>query len=133
MSEPLTAIAGGVTAGSAGVTFAALFPEATPAVMVCALAGAALYVLTAEDHRLWKQIILAMISFIGGVYSAGMASEVIAALINSALNHLTPPVTVSVSPAIGALVASTISVAILLRVLSRSKTASPPKLEEDGK
>ncbi|MCG2969094.1 hypothetical protein KZ292_28045, partial [Escherichia coli] len=40
MSEPLTA---GVAAGSAGVTFAALFPEATPAVMICALAGAALY------------------------------------------------------------------------------------------
>lgn len=43
MSEPLTA---GVAAGSAGVTFAALFPEATPAVMICALAGAALYVLS---------------------------------------------------------------------------------------
>lgn len=54
MSEPLTA---GVAAGSAGVTFAALFPEATPAVMICALAGAALYVLSSGQHRFWKQVI----------------------------------------------------------------------------
>lgn len=63
MSEPLTA---GVAAGSAGVTFAALFPEATPAVMICALAGAALYVLSSGQHRFWKQVIFALISFVGG-------------------------------------------------------------------
>ena len=70
MSEPLTA---GVAAGSAGVTFAALFPEATPAVMICALAGAALYVLSSGQHRFWKQVIFALISFVGGVYCAETA------------------------------------------------------------
>ena len=132
MSEPLTtAIAGGVAAGSAGVTFASLFPEATPAVMICALAGAALYVLHAEDHKLWKQVIFALISFVGGVYCSGMASEIIAAIINAGLSHLSPPVQIKVTPAIGALAASTISVTILLRVLSRSRSGSLPGLKEE--
>jgi hypothetical protein len=108
-----------------------MFPEATPAVMLCALAGAAMYVLTAEEHRIWKQIIFALISFIGGVFFAGTASEILAGLLNAALGVLTPPVHVKVSPAIGALVASTISVVVLLRILSKSKTASP-KLEGGG-
>lgn len=132
MSEPLSAaIAGGVAAGSAGVTFASLFPEATPAVMICALAGAALYVLSSQDHKLWKQLIFALISFIGGVYCAGTASEIIAALINAGLSHLSPPVQIKVTPAIGALAASTISVTILLRVLSRSRSGSLPGLKEE--
>ena len=132
MSEPLsTAVAGGVAAGSAGITFASLFPEATPAVMICALAGAALYVLSSQDHKLWKQLIFALISFIGGVYCAGTASEIIAALINAGLSHLSPPVQIKVTPAIGALAASTISVTILLRVLSRSRSGSLPGLKEE--
>lgn len=132
MSEPLsTAVAGGVAAGSAGITFASLFPEATPAVMICALAGAALYILSSQDHKLWKQLIFALISFIGGVYCAGTASEIIAALINAGLSHLSPPVQIKVTPAIGALAASTISVTILLRVLSRSRSGSLPGLKEE--
>ncbi|ENG6258250.1 hypothetical protein ABU550_003190, partial [Yersinia enterocolitica] len=47
MYEPLT-LSAGVTAASAGVTFAAMFPEATPAVVVCSLAGTALYVLSSR-------------------------------------------------------------------------------------
>ncbi|MGT3269667.1 putative holin, partial [Yersinia enterocolitica] len=46
-------------------------------------------------------------------------SEIIAALINAGLNHLSPPVTIRVTPAIGALVASTICVSVLLRVMSK--------------
>ena len=132
MSDPLSpAIAGGVAAGTTGVTLASAFPEATPAVMLCALAGAAMYILTAEEHRIWKQIIFALISFIGGVFFAGTASEIIAGLLNAVLSFLTPPVHVQVSPAIGALVSSTISVVVLLRILAKSKTASP-KLEGGG-
>ncbi|EAY0927146.1 hypothetical protein E1A40_08875 [Salmonella enterica subsp. enterica serovar Aba] len=118
MSEPLTAA--GVAAGSAGMTFAALFPEATPAVMICALAGAALYVLSSGRHRLWKQIIFALISFIGGVYCAETASAIITGILNAVLSHLNPPVTVKVSPAVGALVASVICVTALLRIMSRA-------------
>ncbi|HDL7647889.1 putative holin [Yersinia enterocolitica] len=118
MYEPLT-LPVGVTTASAGVTFAAMFPEATPAVVVCSLAGAALYVLSSRPHRLWRQVLFALISFIGGIYCADTASEIIAALINAGLNHLSPPVTIRVTPAIGALVASTICVSVLLRVMSK--------------
>ncbi|HFO0272941.1 TPA: putative holin [Enterobacter asburiae] len=126
-AEPITAtVTAGVAAGTTGITFATLFPEATPAVMVCSLAGAALYILSSEDHKIWKQILFALISFIGGIYCAGTSSEIIAALINAGLNQLSPPVTIKVSPAIGALAASTVSVTILLRILARSKTGNLP-------
>ncbi|HDT2083442.1 TPA: hypothetical protein RCG81_004695 [Enterobacter roggenkampii] len=126
-AEPITAtVTAGVAAGTTGITFATLFPEATPAVMVCSLAGAALYILSSEDHKIWKQILFALISFIGGIYCAGTASEIIAALINAGLNQLSPPVTIKVSPAIGALAASTVSVTILLRILAGSKTGNLP-------
>ncbi|KTH22655.1 putative holin [Enterobacter cloacae] len=126
-AEPITAtVTAGVAAGTTGITFATLFPEATPAVMVCSLAGAALYILSSEDHKIWKQIFFALISFIGGIYCAGTASEIIAALINAGLNQLSPPVTIKVSPAIGALAASTVSVTFLLRILARSKTGNLP-------
>ncbi|MFQ6242858.1 putative holin [Yersinia enterocolitica] len=118
MYEPLT-LSAGVTAASVGVTFASLFPEATPAVVICSLAGAALYVLSSRPHRLWRQVLFALISFIGGIYCADTASEIIAALINVGLNQLSTPVTIRVTPAIGALVASTVCVSVLLRVMSR--------------
>ena len=129
-AEPISAtVTAGVAAGTTGITFATLFPEATPAVMVCSLAGAALYILSSEDHKIWKQIIFALISFIGGIYCAGTASEIIAALINAGLNQLSPPVSIKVSPAIGSLAASTVSVTVLLRVLKRSRTGNLPGLK----
>ncbi|MHA3403516.1 putative holin [Yersinia enterocolitica] len=118
MFEPLT-LSAGVTAASVGVTFASLFPEATPAVVICSLAGAALYVLSSRPHRLWRQVLFALISFIGGIYCADTASEIIAVLINVGLNQLSTPVTIRVTPAIGALVASTVCVSVLLRVMSK--------------
>ncbi|EPE4192025.1 putative holin [Yersinia enterocolitica] len=130
MYEPLT-LPVGVTTASAGVTFAAMFPEATPAVVVCSLAGAALYVLSSRSHRLWRQVLFALISFIGGIYCADTASEIIAALINAGLNQLSPPVTIRVTPAIGALVASTICVSVLLRVMSKYHINSDSNEKEE--
>ncbi|MBW5826242.1 hypothetical protein H0I68_14430 [Yersinia kristensenii] len=130
MYEPLT-LPVGVTTASAGVTFAAMFPEATPAVVVCSLAGAALYVLSSRSHRLWRQVLFALISFIGGIYCADPASEIIAALINAGLNHLSPPVTIRVTPAIGALVASTVCVSVLLRVMSKYHINSDSNEKEE--
>ncbi|PPX99617.1 putative holin [Cronobacter sakazakii] len=121
MTEPVTVSAGFAT-GTVGITIATFFPEATPAVMLCSLGGAALYVLSADEHEPWKQIIFAIISFIGGMYCAGTAADIITPLINAALHKLTPPVAITVSRPIGALVASTISVAVLLRVLARYRT-----------
>lgn len=96
--------------------------------MICALAGAALYVVTSEPHKIRKQLTLAVVSFIAGVYCAGVAADIITAVINAALSHLSPPVQVKVTPPIGALVAATISVTVLLRLMRKSRTASPPGL-----
>lgn len=62
MYDPLT-VTGGFAAASTGVTLAALFPEATPAVVMCSLAGTALYVLSSRPHRLWRQVLFALVSF----------------------------------------------------------------------
>ncbi|OQM39125.1 putative holin [Citrobacter braakii] len=118
MYDPLT-VTGGFTAASTGVTLAALFPEATPAVVMCSLAGTALYVLSSRPHRLWRQVLFALVSFIGGIHSAGTASEIIAAVINAGLGKIAPGASVQVTPGIGALVASTVCVSILLRVMSK--------------
>lgn len=128
MSDPITTAAG-VTAGSVGITFASMFPEATPAVMLCALAGASMYVLTSEPHPLWKQILFALISFMGGVFFSEPMAKIMAGVINTALGLLRPPVSIEVSPNVGALVAASISITILLRILSRSKKAKLPGLE----
>lgn len=122
MSEPLTATAS-VAAGSTGVALATWFPEATPAVSLCALAGTLLYVITTPRFHFWKQMLFAAISFIGGVYGADTAAEILAAFINGALSHISSSVTVNVSPAVGALVASTVSVAALLKVLARYRNS----------
>lgn len=85
--------------------------------------------LTSEPHQIWKQAIFAIISFLGGVSFAVPMATIMAGVINSALSLLTPPVTIEVSPNIGALVAASISVAILLRILSKSKNGSLPGLD----
>ncbi|KNC89855.1 putative holin [Trabulsiella odontotermitis] len=126
-------IAGAIAASSTGVTLATYFPEATPQVMICSLAGAALYVLSSKDHERWKQAVFAMISFIGGVYCSETAADIIAAVINAGLSHVDPSARIRVSPAIGALAASTVSVTVLLRVLHRSKTGSLPGLDSNSK
>ncbi|MEH0017423.1 putative holin, partial [Citrobacter portucalensis] len=83
MSEPIT-IASGVTSATVGITFATMFPEATPGVMLCALAGAAMYVLTSEPHQLWKQMLFAVISFMGGVFFSVPMAKILAGVINTA-------------------------------------------------
>ncbi|WP_164989374.1 putative holin [Enterobacter cloacae] len=105
-AEPITAtVTAGVAAGTTGITFATIFPEATAAVMVCSPAGAALYILRSEDHKIWEQIRFTPFSLIGGISRAATASEIIAALMIASLNQLSLPVTIKVSPAIGALAA----------------------------
>ncbi|MBA8561933.1 hypothetical protein HVV49_14245 [Citrobacter freundii] len=66
MAEPII-IASGVTSATVGITFATMFLDETPGVILCALAGAVMYVLTSEPHQLWEQILFAAISFMGGV------------------------------------------------------------------
>lgn len=85
-----------------------------------------MYVLTAEPHQLWKQIIFAVISFMR------LMVKMMAGVINTPLSLLKPPVSIEVSPSIGALVSASISVAVLLRILAKSKRGKMPGLEEEG-
>ena len=132
MSEPIT-IASGVTSATLGITFASMFPEATPSVMLGALAGSAMYVLTSEPHQLWKQMLFAVISFMGGVFFSVPMAKILAGVINAALGLLQPPVIIEVSPNVGALVAASISVAVLLRIVAKSRNGRMPGLKEEGK
>ena len=132
MYDPLT-IAGGVTSATVGMTFASMFPEATPGVMLCALAGSAMYVLTSEPHKLWKQFLFAAISFVGGVFFSLPMAKILAGVINAGLGLLRPPVSIEVSPNIGALVSASISVAVLLRILAKSKRGNLPGIKEKGR
>jgi hypothetical protein len=130
MSEPLTSVIG-VVSGTAGITFAALFPEATPAVMICALIGTILYILTTENPYFWKQIVFAGVSFIGGIYCAEFVSEIIAGLLNTFFHRLNTSISVTVPHAVGALVGSVVCVTVLLKILSRVRNHKIEKTEED--
>lgn len=121
MYDPLTTSAG-VAAAGAGVSLATMFPEATPPVMLCSLAGAALYVLTGEHHQFWKQIVFAFVSFVGGIYCADFISEILAGLLNTGLARLRPPISITVSPAIGALVGAVICITALMKILARVRS-----------
>lgn len=91
-----------------------------------------MYVLTAEPHQLWKQIIFAVISFMSGVFFSEPMAKIMAGVINTPLSLMKPPVSIEVSPSIGALVSASISVAVLLRILAKSKRGKMPGLEEEG-
>lgn len=133
MSETFTIVGVGLTSSSVGVTFATLFPEATPAVMLGSLAGTALYVLTSDPHQLWKQAIFALISFISGVFFSVPMAKIMAGIINTPLSLMKPPASIEVSPAVGAIVTASISVAVLLRILRKSKSGKMPGLGEEDK
>ena len=133
MSETFTIVGVGLTSSSVGVTCATLFPEATPAVMLGSLAGTALYVLTSDPHQLWKQAIFALISFISGVFFSVPMAKIMAGIINTPLSLMKPPASIEVSPAVGAIVTASISVAVLLRILRKSKSGKMPGLGEEDK
>jgi hypothetical protein len=105
----------------AEVAFTGLFPEVTPSVVICSLAGSALYVVTSGNYGFWERFFLALVSFVGGIYGADITSIIMTAVIHSALGDLIPPKSVEVTPAIGALVASTICVTVLLRIQTGSR------------
>ncbi|MEP9315470.1 putative holin, partial [Enterobacter hormaechei] len=106
---------------------------ATPAVMLGSLAGTALYVLTSDPHQLWKQAIFALISFISGVFFSVPMAKIMAGIINTPLSLMKPPASIEVSPAVGAIVTASISVAVLLRILRKSKSGKMPGLGEEDK
>ncbi|WP_220393639.1 hypothetical protein [Citrobacter sp. EC_71] len=99
MSEPIT-IASGVT--SDRDYFRHYVPGGDAWRNVMRAAGAAMYVLTPEPHQLWKQMLFAVIPFMGGVFFSVPMIKILAGVINSALGLLQPSVSIEVSPNVGA-------------------------------
>ena len=130
MSGTVTATAVGLTSASMGITLSAMFPGTSPGILLGALAGTAIYVLTSEPYALWKQIVFSFISFVTGVWMADPVTHVLDGLINNFTGNLHPPVIVQISPSIGAVVAAAIAIAILLRILRRTQKGPIPGLDE---
>ena len=130
MSGVITVAAVGVTSATMGITLSTIFPGTSPGILVGALAGTALYVLTAEPYALWKQVMFSVISFIVGVWMAGPVTSILDGLVNTVTGNLHPPIVVQVSPSVGAVVSAAIAIAVLLRILKRSQKGPNPGLDE---
>ncbi len=50
-------------------------------------------------------------------------------MINTPLSMMKPPVSIEVSPTVGAIVSASISVAVLMRILKKSKDGKMPGLK----
>ena len=130
MSGTVTAAAVGFTSASMGVTLATMFPGTSPGILIGALAGTSIYVLTSEPYTIWKQVIFSVISFIVGVWMADPVSHILDGMVNTVTRNLHPPVTVQISPSIAAMVASAVAIAVLLRILKRTQKGPIPGLDE---
>lgn len=132
MSEPVTITTTAVVSTTMGVTIGTLFPGVTPPILMGAIMGTAIYVMTPSIFPLWKQFIFAIISFVTGIIVAQPTTDIIDGLINYGLSHLNlnPPLIIKINPFIGALVAALIAITILLRIMKKSKTINIPGVDE---
>jgi hypothetical protein len=96
----------GATLLVSGVSVAGLFPGIDPGVLIAAIGGGLIFVLTDNDYSPLKKWLLLLPSVIAGI----VASPFIAAL----LTELTP-VAVTAKRPIGALISSAIAVKILMK------------------
>ena len=100
-SITLPAVVGGsVAAVSAG------YPALTLPILLCSIAGAALFTLITHEPKIYKQCIYFFVSFVTGV----SGYELSAAILSKAINCTVPN-------SVGALIASTIAVTVLTRLV----------------
>ena len=95
-----TVIGGSVAAVSAG------YPALTLPIILCSVAGAALFTLITHEPKIYKQCIYFFVSFVTGV----CGYELCAAILSKAINLTVPN-------SVGALVASTIAVTVLTKLV----------------
>ncbi|WP_350262590.1 putative holin (plasmid) [Pantoea sp. BJ2] len=91
--------------------------QSSHAEMLCALAGAALFVISRDNLKVWKQAAFALISFVGGIFSSEFISELLSGLLNMMLFKLGLEQIIRVPRETGALVASAVCVTVLLRIV----------------
>ena len=109
MTEPVTGT-GVATAAVTGVTLVSLFGPLDGPTVIGAFAGAAIFVASASDFRIWWRLCLGALSFAAGLIAAPFT----AALIGSVT-----PRNVAVDMPIGALVASAAVVRTLMAFSSK--------------
>ena len=100
-SASLPAVVGGsVAAVSAG------YPALTLPIILCSIAGAALFTLITHEPKIYKQCIYFFVSFVTGV----SGYELSATILSKAVNCTVPN-------SVGALIASTIAVTVLTKLV----------------
>ena len=100
-SVSLPAVVGGsVAAVSAG------YPALTLPIILCSIAGAALFTLITHEPKIYKQCIYFFVSFVTGV----SGYELSATMLSKAINFTVPN-------SVGALIASTIAVTVLTKLV----------------
>ena len=100
-SVSLPAVVGGsVAAVSAG------YPSLTLPIILCSIAGAALFTLITHEPKIYRQCIYFFVSFVTGV----SGYELSATILSKAINF-------TVSNSVGALIASTIAVTVLTKLV----------------
>ena len=105
-SVSLPAVIGGsVAAVSAG------YPALTLPIILCSVAGAALFTLITHEPQIYKQCIYFFVSFVTGVFGY----ELCAAILSKAINFTVPK-------SVGALVASTIAVTVLTKLVELAQS-----------
>ena len=102
----LPAVVGGsVAAVSAG------YPALTLPIILCSIAGAALFTLITHEPKIYKQCIYFFVSFVTGV----SGYELSAAILSKAVNCTVPS-------SVGALIASTIAVTVLTKLVELAQS-----------
>ena len=100
-SITLPAVVGGsVAAVSAG------YPALTLPIILCSIAGAALFTLITHEPKIYRQCIYFFVSFVTGV----SGYELSATILSKAINFTVPN-------SVGALIASTIAVTVLTKLV----------------
>jgi hypothetical protein len=114
VGEPITLSGAGVaTVGITGVTFASLLQGTDAGVFIGAFAGAVVYVLSANELSRWVQVGFFIASFFIGVLAADMTTGIIAFVVDK---YIQLPPGVVVSKSIGATVAASIGVYVLINI-----------------
>ena len=105
-SITLPAVVGGsVAAVSAG------YPALTLPILLSSIAGAALFTLITHEPKIYKQCIYFFVSFVTGV----SGYELSAAMLSKAINFTVPN-------CVGALIASTIAVTVLTKLVELAQS-----------
>lgn len=110
MTEPLTTGTGVATAAVTGVTLVSIFGPLDGPTVIGAFAGAAVFIASASDFRVWWRLFLGGVSFAVGLIAAPFTSSMVEAM---------TPGDVSVDLPIGALLASAAVVRLLMALCSK--------------